>query len=143
VTKAQLKQAEGSFSDLQRKIADTPKPTRLMINELNKAEKALNQLKTKQGKMITRHAQMGDAMRQSGINTGNLSETQRRLKTDLAATNTQLEQQRTKMGQLADQQKRMNQVKANYRQTQELRGQLAGHGAGAIASGTAMGLPVL
>lgn len=143
VTKAQLKQAEGSFSDLQRKIADTPKPTRLMINEFNKAEKALNQLKTKQGEMITRHAQMGDAMRQTGINTGNLSEAQRRLKTDLAATNTQLEQQRTKMGQLADQQKRMNQVKANYRKTQELRGQIAGHGAGAIASGTAMGLPVL
>ncbi|WP_429071175.1 phage tail tape measure protein [Aeromonas veronii] len=143
VTKAQLKQAEGSFSDLQRKIADTPKPTRLMINELNKAEKALNQLKTKQGEMITRHGQMGNAMRQTGINTGNLSETQRRLKTDLAATNTQLEQQRTKMGQLADQQKRLNQVKANYRQTQELRGQLAGHGAGAIAAGTAMGLPVV
>ncbi|HEH9402152.1 TPA: phage tail tape measure protein [Aeromonas sobria] len=141
-TKAQLKQAEGSFGELQRKIAETPKPTRLMINELNKAEKALNQLKTKQGEMITRHAQMGDAMRQTGINTGNLSETQRRLKTDLAATNTQLEQQRTKMGQLADQQKRMNQVKANYRQTQELRGQLAGHGAGAIAAGTAIGMPV-
>lgn len=141
-TKAQLKQAEGLFGELQRKIAETPKPTRLMINELNKAEKALNQLKTKQGEMITRHAQMGDAMRQTGINTGNLSETQRRLKTDLAATNTQLEQQRTKMGQLADQQKRMNQVKANYRQTQELRGQLAGHGAGAIAAGTAIGMPV-
>lgn len=143
VTKAQLKQAEGSFSELQRKIADTPKPTRLMINEFNKAEKALNQLKTKQGEMITRHGQMGEAMRKTGINTGNLSETQRRLKTDLAATNTQLEQQRTKMGQLADQQKRMNQVKANYRQTQELRGQMAGHGAGAIATGTTMGMTTL
>jgi TP901 family phage tail tape measure protein len=142
-TKAQLKQAEGSFSELQRKIAETPKPTRLMINEFNKAEKALNQLKTKQGEMITRHAQMGEAMRKTGINTGNLSETQRRLKTDLAATNTQLEQQRTKMGQLADQQKRMNQVKANYRQTQELRGQMAGHGAAALATGTAMGMTTL
>lgn len=142
-TKAKLKQADASFSELQRKIADTPKPTRLMINELNKAEKALNQLKTKQGEMITRHAQMGEAMRKSGINTSNLSETQRRLKTDLAAANTVLDSQRTKLGQLADQQKRLNQVKANYRQTQELRGQLAGHGAGAIAAGTAMGLPVL
>lgn len=142
-TKAKLKQADASFSELQRKIADTPKPTRLMINELNKAEKALNQLKTQQGEMITRHAQMGEAMRKSGINTSNLSETQRRLKTDLAAANTVLDSQRTKLGQLADQQKRLNQVKASYRQTQELRGQLAGHGAGAIAAGTAMGLPVL
>ncbi len=142
-TKAQLKQAEGSFSELQRKIADTPKPTRLMINELNKAEKALNQLKTKQGEMITRHAQMGEAMRKTGINTGNLSETQRRLKTDLAAANTVLDSQRTKLGQLADQQKRLNQVKASYRQTQELRGQIAGHGATALATGTAMGLTTL
>lgn len=142
-TKAQLKQAEGSFSDLQRKIADTPKPTRLMINEFNKAEKALNQLKTKQGEMITRHAQMGDAMRKTGINTGNLSESQRRLKTDLAAANTVLDSQRTKLGQLADQQKRLNQVKASYRQTQELRGQIAGHGATALATGTAMGLTTL
>ena len=143
VTKTQLKQAEGTFNDLQRKIADTPKPTRLMINELNKAERAFNQLKTKQGEMITRHGQLGEEMRKTGIKTGNLSEAQRRLKTDLAAANTTLDAQRTKLGQLADQQKRMNQVKANYRQTQELRGQLAGHGAGAIAAGTAMGLPVL
>ncbi|MEV3833586.1 phage tail tape measure protein [Aeromonas allosaccharophila] len=143
VTKAQLKQAEGSFSELQRKIADTPKPTRLMINELNKAEKAFNQLKTKQGEMITRHAQMGEAMRQTGIKTGNLSEAQRRLKTDLAAANTTLDSQRTKMGQLADQQKRLNQVKANYRKTQELRGQMAGHGAAALATGTAMGMTTL
>lgn len=142
-TKAQLKQAEGSFSELQRKIAETPKPTRLMINEFNKAEKALNQLKSKQGEMITRHAQMGEAMRKTGINTGNLSETQRRLKTDLAAANTVLDSQRTKLGQLADQQKRLNQVKASYRQTQELRGQIAGHGATALATGTAMGLTTL
>ncbi len=142
-TKAKLKQAEGSFSELQRKIADTPKPTRLMINELNKAEKALNQLKNKEGEMITRHAQMGEAMRKSGINTSNLSETQRRLKTDLAAANTVLDSQRTKLGQLADQQKRLNQVKASYRQTQELRGQIAGHGATALATGTAMGLTTL
>ncbi|MDU7311211.1 MAG: phage tail tape measure protein [Aeromonas sp.] len=142
-TKAQLKQAEGSFSELQRKIAETPKPTKLMINEFNKAEKALNQLKTKQGEMITRHAQMGEAMRKTGINTGNLSETQRRLKTDLAAANTVLDSQRTKLGQLADQQKRLNQVKASYRQTQELRGQIAGHGATALATGTAMGLTTL
>ncbi|MGY3931242.1 phage tail tape measure protein, TP901 family [Aeromonas encheleia] len=142
-TKAQLKQAEGSFSELQRKIAETPKPTRLMINEFNKAEKALNQLKTKQGEMITRHAQMGEAMHKTGINTGNLSETQRRLKTDLASANTQLDQQRAKLGQLANQQKRLNQVNANYRQTQELRGQIAGHGATALATGTAMGLTTL
>ncbi len=142
-TKAQLKQAEGSFSELQRKIADTPKPTRLMINEFNKAETALNQLKTKQGEMITRHAQMGEAMRKTGINTGNLSESQRRLKTDLAAANTVLDSQRTKLGQLADQQKRLNQVKTNYRKTQELRGQIAGHGATALATGTAVGMTTL
>lgn len=142
-TKAKLKQAEGSFSELQRKIADTPKPTRLMINEFNKAEKALNQLKTKQGEMITRHGQMGEAMRKTGINTGNLSESQRRLKTDLAAANTVLDSQRTKLSKLADQQKRLNQVKANYRQTQELRGQIAGHSATALATGTAVGMTTL
>ena len=86
VTKTQLKQAEGTFNDLQRKIADTPKPTRLMINELNKAERAFNQLKTKQGEMITRHGQLGEEMRKTGIKTGNLSEAQRRLKTCLLYT---------------------------------------------------------
>ncbi|MFQ1940582.1 phage tail tape measure protein [Aeromonas veronii] len=143
ITKSQLKLAEGAFNELQRKIADTPKPTRLMINELNKAERAFNELKTKQGEMITRHGQLGEEMRKTGIKTGNLSEAQRRLKTDLAAANTTLDSQRTKLGQLADQQKRMNQVKANYRQTQELRGALAGHGAAALATGTAMGMTTL
>jgi TP901 family phage tail tape measure protein len=136
-TKAKLKQAEGTFSDLQRKMADTPKPTRLMINELNKAEKAFNQLKTKQGEMITRHAKMGEAMRKTGINTGNLSENQRRLKTDLAAANAQLDQQRTKLGQVAAQQKRLSQIKANYDKTMAMRGSIAGYGAAGMATGAA------
>ena len=37
-----------------------------LINELNKAEKALNQLKTKQGEMITRHA-WGDIWTRPGL----------------------------------------------------------------------------
>ncbi|WP_421212553.1 phage tail tape measure protein [Aeromonas sp. 600479] len=93
--------------------------------------------------MVSRHGAMKTAMQQAGINTKQLSQHQRQLKTDLAATTAQLEQQRSKLAQVGAQQKRLAQVKANYRQTQELRGQIAGHGAAALATGTAMGMTTL
>ncbi|MEN3787394.1 phage tail tape measure protein [Aeromonas veronii] len=114
-----------------------------MTRDLEKAKGAVRDLTNKEREMVSRHGAMKTAMQQAGINTKQLSQHQRQLKTDLAATTAQLEQQRSKLAQVTSQQKRLAQVKANYRQTQELRGQIAGHGAAALATGTAMGMTTL
>ncbi|HHQ4468324.1 TPA: phage tail tape measure protein [Aeromonas veronii] len=142
VTRAKLNEAQIAAQKMARELADTTKPTRAMTRELERARQKVRDLSDAETQLVIRYGEAKAAVKAAGINTKQLSQHQRQLKTDLAATNAQLDQQRSKLTQVADQQKRLNQVKANYRQTQELRGQMAGHGAGAIAAGTAIGMPV-
>lgn len=142
-TRAELTQAQQTAQRMAKELAATANPTKAMTRELERAKGAVRDLTNKEREMVSRHGAMKAAMQQAGINTRQLSQHQRQLKSDLTATTAQLEQQRSKLAQVTAQQKRMNQVKANYRQTQELRGQIAGHGAAALATGTAMGLTTL
>lgn len=142
-TRAQLNQAQRDAQQMAQAFAKVEQPTKAMTRAMDEAKQKVRDLSQQERAMVARYGRMKLAMGEAGINTKQLGEHQRRLKTDLASANTQLDQQRAKLGQLADQQKRLNQVKASYRQTQELRGQIAGHGATALATGTAMGLTTL
>ncbi|MFM5138401.1 phage tail tape measure protein [Aeromonas rivipollensis] len=142
-TRAELIKAQREVVQLSLGMTSVEQPTKAMTRALEKAKQAASALEQKERDMVARYASLKQAMTETGIDTKQLSDHQRRLKTDLASANTQLDAQRAKLGQLSDQQKRMNQVKANYRQTQELRGQIAGHGATALATGTAMGMGTL
>ncbi|MGL4892347.1 MAG: phage tail tape measure protein [Aeromonas veronii] len=141
-TRAELVKAQREVVQLSLGMASVEQPTKAMTRAMEKAKQAAGALEQKEREMVSRYGRMKQSLTEAGINTKQLSGHQRQLRTDLAAANGQLDQQRAKLGQLADQQKRLNQVKANYRQTQELRGQIAGHGATAIAAGTAIGMPV-
>lgn len=141
-TRAQLTQAQRDAQQMAQQLAQVEQPTKAMTRAMEQAKQRVRDLSQQEREMVARHGSLKRAMNDAGINTKQLGDHQRRLKTDLAAANGQLDQQRAKLGQLADQQKRLNQVKASYRQTQELRGQIAGHGATALATGTAMGMPI-
>lgn len=141
-TRAQLTAAQRDAQQMAQQFAKVEQPTKAMTRAMEQAKQKVRDLSQQEREMVARHGSLKRAMGEAGIYTKQLGDHQHRLKTDLAAANNQLDQQRTKLGQLADQQKRFNQVKANYRQTQELRGQIAGHGATAIAAGTAIGMPV-
>ncbi|HHQ4650001.1 TPA: phage tail tape measure protein [Aeromonas hydrophila] len=142
-TRAQLTAAQRDAQQMAQQFAKVEQPTKAMTRAMEQARQKVRDLTQQEREMVARHSSLKQAMADAGIHTKQLGEHQRRLKTELAAANSQLDQQRAKLGQLADQQKRLNQVKANYRQTQELRGQLAGHGATALATGTAMGMTTL
>ncbi|MGL6517306.1 phage tail tape measure protein [Aeromonas caviae] len=142
-TRAQLTAAQRDAQQMAQQLANVEQPTKAMTRAMEQAKQKVRDLSQQEREMVVRHGSLKRALGEAGINTKQLGEHQRRLKTDLASANTQLDQQRAKLGQLADQQKRLNQVKASYQQTQELRGQIAGHGATALATGTAMGLTTL
>lgn len=142
-TRAQLNQAQRDAQQMAQQFAKVEQPTKDMTRAMEQAKQKVRDLSQQEREMVARHGSLKRAMNEAGINTKQLGEHQRRLKTDLASANTQLDQQRAKLGQLADQQRKLAAVKANYRQTQELRDQIAGHGTAAVATGVAVGLPVL
>ncbi|MEI4974123.1 phage tail tape measure protein [Aeromonas caviae] len=136
-TRAELTQAQQTAQRMAKELAATSNPTKAMTRELEKAKGAVRDLTNKEREMVSRHGAMKAAMQQAGINTRQLSQHQRQLKTDLTATTAQLEQQRSKLTQVAAQQKRLAQVKANYDKTMSMRGTMAGYGAAGMATGAA------
>lgn len=136
-TRAELTQAQQTAQRMARELAATSNPTKAMTRDLEKAKGAVRDLTNKEREMVSRHGAMKTAMQQAGINTKQLSQHQRQLKTDLAATTAQLEQQRSKLTQVAAQQKRLARVKANYDKTMAMRGTIAGYGAAGMATGAA------
>ncbi|WP_290433623.1 phage tail tape measure protein [Aeromonas caviae] len=93
--------------------------------------------------LVIRYGEAKAAVKEAGINTKQLGQHQRRLAGEITSANAALEQQKSKLAKVGEQQRKLAAARANYRQTQELRGQIAGHGATALATGTAMGLTTL
>ncbi|MFQ1777892.1 phage tail tape measure protein [Aeromonas veronii] len=132
-TRAQLTQAQRDAQQMAQQFAKVEQPTKAMTRAMEQAKQKVRDLSQKEREMVARHGSLKRAMGEAGINTKQLGQ----LKSDLAAANSQLDQQRAKLGQLADQQKRLNQIKANYDKTMSMRGTLAGYGAAGMATGAA------
>lgn len=136
-TRAQLTQAQRDAQQMAQQFAKVEQPTKAMTRAMEQAKQKVRDLSQQEREMVARHGSLKRAMSEAGINTKQLGMHQRQLKSDLAAANSQLDQQRAKLGQLADQQKRLNQIKANYDKTMSMRGTLAGYGAAGMATGAA------
>ncbi|ELV7529078.1 phage tail tape measure protein, partial [Edwardsiella ictaluri] len=78
------------------------------------------------------------ALRNTGIDTRNLSQHQRELRQKLENANRSVEEQRRRLERLNRQQQRMNSAKASYAGTMQTRNKLAGFGATATATGVGM-----
>lgn len=137
VTNANLKTAKDRFEQVKQTIAATANPTRMMVNEYNKAEKAVKDLTAKQAEMNSKYEGMKLSLQTATMGTKDLAKTQERLKNATAAANEKLKQQRADLDRIADQQKRLNQVKASYDKTMSMRGTMAGQGAAGMATGAA------
>ncbi|AHE50093.1 phage tail tape measure protein, TP901 family [Aeromonas hydrophila 4AK4] len=137
VTNANLKTAKDRFEQVKQTIAATANPTRMMVNEYNKAEKAVKELTAKQAEMNSKYEGMKLSLQTATMGTKDLAKTQERLKNATAAANEKLKQQRADLDRIAEQQKRLNQVKANYDKTMSMRGTMAGYGAAGMATGAA------
>ena len=136
-TRAQLTQAQRDAQQMAQQFAKIEQPTKAMTRAMEQAKQKVRDLSQQEREMVARHGSLKRAMGEAGINTKQLGQHQRQLKSDLAAANTQLDQQRAKLGQLADQQKRLNQIKANYDKTMSMRSSMAGYGAAGMATGAA------
>jgi TP901 family phage tail tape measure protein len=97
------------------------------------AEKALSKQTTEVDKQKT--ALLGLRARLNELGIGNVSAAQARLKTETAAATAAIEQQSAKLKQLADQQKKLNDLKTQHGKDMMKVGMLAGSGVGMQAAG--------
>lgn len=134
-TSAKLKEAQDKVKQLAQEMATAQAPTKEQTKALKDAQAAAAALKRQHAELAERQQRARTALNEAGLATKNLSTHQRTLKTDLAAANQQLNQQRQRLEQVTEQERRLANARASAQQARAFQGQLAGAGARGMALG--------
>lgn len=141
--KRQLQDVGGQLSTAQQRaqrlgaeMARTQNPTKQMAREFDNAKREVVRLRGEKERLTQQQRNAQSALRETGVNTRNLSQHQRDLKRELSETNRTLENQKRQLERVNDQQRRLNQANASYQRAKEIQGRLAGTGAMAAGAGT-------
>lgn len=139
ITSNELAKAQKEAQRLALEMKNSQAPSKALVKEYEQAQTAVVKLKTQQKNLTISQHRQREALRASGIDTRNLSKHQRTLADDLSQANKLLEQQKRRLQQVSEQQKKLNAAQASYQKSKALQGDLAGKGAGMVATGAAVG----
>ncbi|MDO6525428.1 phage tail tape measure protein [Motilimonas sp. 1_MG-2023] len=137
ITSNELSSAQTKAQQLGRELAQTQNPTKAMVREFERAQGQVKKLKQQQEQLIITQRNHRHMLRDSGIDTRNLSSHQRDLTRQLGEANRALDQQRSRLERINAQQRRMAQARQRFDNTRLLQGQMAGQGATFAAGGAA------
>lgn len=143
ITENQMKAAQEKVRQLKLEMDATDEPTRKMVRAFEAAKKEAGELKDKHGELIAKQQHLRSALSESGMDTANLSEHQKRLKGDIAAATDAVARQSAVLTQHNEKMRQLNAAQAEYRKQIEFRNKLATGGAVTMATGVAMGAPLL
>ncbi len=138
-----LKAATERIKQLKLEMAAVEKPTAAMTREFNKAVTQAGKLKQEHTDLITKQQQLRSALHGAGMDTKNLAEHQRTLKTNLATATVQISKQTEALKKQSDIAARMNAAKRARDEGLDRRNAIAGAGASSMAAGVAMGAPIV
>lgn len=133
------REAQERVRQLAMQLAATAAPTRKLNNEFKQAKAAAGLLKTQHQQQAVELQRLRGGLERAGISTRQLGAHERKLRGDIAATTTQMEQQRARLASL-------DAAMARSRKVHSAGMNAAAHGAGiAFASMTALraqGFPI-
>lgn len=143
ITEKNLAGARQEAAALATQFAATNRPTAQQARLLEQAKNRASELQQKYNGLRLSVQRQREALNAAGIDTKALSAAQRRLKTEAEAASGALERQQTALRKLGERQQKLNAIRARREKTQELRNNLAGNGAGMVASGVATGMTMM
>jgi len=143
ITANTLKTAQDEVKRIKQEIDKVPAPTRDMARAFQQAKDQASKLKEEHNKLIERQQRLRDTLKGTGIETSNLGDHQRELRSKMASATSDIEKQAKALETLNQRQKTLNRARAAYDKSMEHRNKLAGAGASTTAAGAAMGVPIL
>ncbi|WP_336282602.1 phage tail tape measure protein [Cronobacter dublinensis] len=143
ITGKNLTAARQEAAALATQFAATNRPTAQQARLLEQAKNRAGELQQKYNGLRLSVQRQREALNAAGIDTKQLSAAQRRLKTDAEAASGALERQQAALKKLGERQQKLSAIRARREKTQELRNNLAGNGAGMLASGVATGMTMM
>lgn len=135
-------QSGAAFSAQQQKVKelairlrDTESPSKTLTREFDTAVRVAGRMKQAHQDNQQELQGLRNKLSEAGVNTKNLSQDERNLRDRIAETNAAMQQQRERLDAAAASQKRLNDARRQFEQTQQLAANLTTAGAGAIATG--------
>lgn len=132
-----LKEAQAEVKRLHQEMSAADAPTKQQAKALKEAKEQAAALTRQYAEMTERQQRQRTALNEAGLSTRSLSTHQRTLRTDVAAANQQLEQQRERLARVVDQERRLANARESANRARAMRGRLVGAGAAAAATGGA------
>lgn len=146
VTGQSLEKAKQEAAALGTQFKNTERPTRAQAQVLESAKRAAEGLQTKYNSLTESIKRQQRELGSAGINTRNLANDERGLKSRISETTAQLNRQREALAKVSAQQAKLNQVKDRYQAGKSLAGSMAGAGAagvGIATTGTVAGVKLM
>lgn len=142
-TSAELDTARAKAAALAQQYHATANPTRRMTAEFKRSRDAVNALEKSHQDQARELQQVRARMAEAGAAGRSLAAHERDLRDALGRTNAELQERKDKLASVTAQQKRMEKARAGFDRSQELAGNFAGAGAGAVGAGAALVAPLV
>ncbi|EAX3525867.1 phage tail tape measure protein, partial [Salmonella enterica] len=143
ITAKNLNAAREEAAKLATQFAATNRPTAAQAKLFSQAKTRVQELQQTYNGLLGSVQRQRQALKESGIDTKQLSSAQRELRKNADETRQALERQQKSMKRLGEQQAKMNAAREQYSRRLEVRDRIAGAGATTTAAGGAMGAPVV
>lgn len=137
VTGQSLEKAKREAEALATQFKNTERPTRAQAQVLESAKRAAEGLQIKYNSLTESVKRQQRELGAAGINTRNLANDERGLKTRISETTAQLNRQREALARVSAQQAKLSRVKERYKSGKELAGNMAAAGAAGVGIATA------
>jgi hypothetical protein len=113
-----LKEAKVVLKAATTELTQQSRAIKLLNRDFHDARKSAHTLSIEQKQQHEQLQRLRDSLKQAGISTNNLSEHQRRLNRDTQQANQTIAQQQLRLARLADSEKRLGELRNQYRQSQ-------------------------
>ncbi len=143
ITAKNLNAAREEAAKLATQFAATNRPTAAQVRLFSQAKTRVQELQQTYNGLLGSVQRQRQALKESGIDTKQLSSAQRELRKNADETRQALERQQKSLKRLGEQQAKMNAAREQYSRRLEVRDRIAGAGATTTAAGLAMGAPVM
>ncbi|HEM6828683.1 TPA: phage tail tape measure protein [Citrobacter koseri] len=143
ITATNLSAAREEAAKLATQFAATNRLTAAQAKLFSQAKNRVQELQQTYNGLLGSVQRQRQALKESGIDTKQLSSAQRELRKNADETRQALERQQKSLKRLGEQQAKMNAAREQYSRRLEVRDRIAGAGATTTAAGVAMGAPVV
>ncbi|WP_063808540.1 phage tail tape measure protein [Burkholderia cepacia] len=142
-TSTKLSAAKARVKELAKSLRDSGPPSQQMISELEKARQAASKLGASFKKQSASVDELRGRLARAGVDTRNLSEHERTLRSSIDSTIGAMTRQQSKLADLTARTKRLADAREKMNKTKELAGAMAGTGVKMTAGGAAIGAATL